>query len=354
MRVEGKVKVTKKKTISLWKIISRTLWTVIIIIILSSIGTYFISRGTKTYNQVPSLSKSVTSSVPWSQIDEDVKISLQDSHNATQKFVSDKLDTWVSSCMQKVDPGFLDWYFGYFNQQLIGLNGFWNQAKHLIDPSQPTAKEKAIQDFQEEFANRVLVPPTSQLVMEQLTEDAVNFYVSNLQENLGKIQTRYNIPRQDWDRHLNDLGTITYNVEGNREVPISFKEIAGGSAKAIVVTGKLVSAVKSGLASKVSIGVTEGATAIGAEGIVTVTGKSVAAEFGGKFLGPIIQIGIVGWDLWDHYETTKVERPVLKQNINDYFNTLEETLSNDPDTGIMTPVNKLQSDLLESMTKANQ
>jgi hypothetical protein len=76
-------------------------------------------------------------------------------------------------------------------------------------------------------------------------------------------------------------------------------------------------------------------------------------KVGGKFLGAIIGIGILAWDLWDHQHTQQVERPMLRANLVDYLAELQHALLRDPESGIMTMIEVVENTMVSSL-RSNQ
>ena len=83
--------------------------------------------------------------------------------------------------------------------------------------------------------------------------------------------------------------------------------------------------------------------------MATKTGGKVAAKVGGKFAGSIIAIGVIIWDVWDHYETKKKALPVLRKNINDYFVEVKESILHDSVYGIMPIVYGLERQIVRKL-----
>jgi hypothetical protein len=90
---------------------------------------------------------------------------------------------------------------------------------HQFNPNNPTANqavnEKVTENFQREFAKRVLVSKNPQMKLEVLTTDTINLYISEIGNNIKDIQSNYKIPQGQWERYLNDISTTINDTEGN-------------------------------------------------------------------------------------------------------------------------------------------
>jgi uncharacterized membrane protein len=79
------------------------------------------------------------------------------------------------------------------------------------------------------------------------------------------------------------------------------------------------------------------------------TGTKVGVKAGGKFLGALIGIGVLAWDIWDHRHTERVERPILRENLVDYLAELQHALLYDPETGIMTMIDAVENTMVSPL-----
>jgi len=328
--------------------IGRLIWILVIVVIVAALGRYFILRSQKAGKSPPPVDQTkpvVVKPIPWDQIDRDMAIALENSRIRAEEYAYERLDAWIDDLMERVDNDFLDWYFDYWNQQILGLKGLYQSIVHWVDSEAPTAAEKITEEIQGEFAKRVLRPQIAQLELEQLTQDVVDRYVNDLRENLSDIPLRYNVPQGAWDRYLDDIAVVIHDVEGNRKVSLTLKALTFSSVGAAVLLGKSLQATASRVGSRVSTRLAGKAAAR----MAAKTGGKVAGRAGGKLLGPIIGIGIIIWDVLDHYKTQKVSRPILRQNILDYLNEVKMSLLHDPETGIMTVIYSLERSILESL-----
>lgn len=328
-------------------LVVKFIWAFVILIILASLGKLFLVNESIPDNASNETTKEkpIQNAVPWHEVDKAIVNALQASSDEAKTSASKKLDTWVNKQMTRVDNDFLDWYFGYWNQQVMGVKALWYGAKHWVDGDQPTAPEKITETVQEEFSKRVLRPQVSQLELERITREVVDLYVSSLRKNIQEIPKKYDIPHKDWDRHIDDLAVITTNVEGNRKVEVSLKALTTSTAAGTVVLAKAMGPAMKSIGSKVSANLAGKAAAK----MAAKTGGKVAAKAGGKFLGPIIGIGIIIWDAWDHNSTVSENKPILRKGIVDYFNEVKDLLLNDTESSVMTVIYQIEGNVLNAI-----
>ncbi|MEW6355842.1 MAG: hypothetical protein AB1696_05940 [Planctomycetota bacterium] len=325
------------------------IWVFVMVILLAGAGWVIVGRSRPhDRDRYAPRAKGIPKPIDWAQVDAEIAASMKESRAAAERYASDQLDLWTAALMDRVDAEFLGWFFGYFNQQILGLKGLGYGAIHWWDGERPTAAERLTEEFQEEFAKRVLRPQIAQLEMERIAQRAVEIYVERLRAGLAVIPNKYNIPRPDWERHLHDMAMIAEGVEGNREVTLTMKTLTVSTAATAVVLGKALQSSLRRVATRVSGKISGGMASKAAGRLAAKTGGKVGAKVSGKFLGPIIGAGIIFWDVYDHHRTKKIEGPILRQNIADYLAETRHMLLTDPETGILAPIHQIEGAVIES------
>lgn len=332
---------------------SGLIWAVVIFIII------FHLWGNFSLNSISHSSKresnTVTITIPeqkLSQMSADVATALGKALVSARASASKNLEQWNIEVMERVDHPFLDWYYNYFNQWGIGVKAIW---VNLTSTNEQEKAEKLIGDFQKEFAKQVFQPSLMQLQMERFTREAVETYVSQANQNLAGVQSKYEIPQPAWEHFLEDLAKTTYNT-GSQEQNISVRALSRGTGyvattaimKGASVIGpkiaaKTVSTATSKAVTKIA---TKTATKVATEG----TGEMAAGLLGLELLNPIAGLGVLAWDIWDHHHTVKVERPILRENLDKYLGEMKDSLLNDPENGILSSVNKFHDGIMDSLT----
>ncbi len=328
------------------------LWAIVIVlVIIPLVGRGFIANSYQNNLATPSTNKHlevvVKKTYDWSKIDQDVVTAIKKADSDTRDFAETKLDSWVDELMTRVDDSFLDWYFDYFNQKKIEVSVpfVWlsSAVSHWVDNDKPSPQlvvaEKMIEDFQLEFAKRVLRPKIAQFQLERITIDTVNQYISQLEKNISSIQGNYDIPQGKWERYLNDIA-ITINDNEGVSSNLSLKLLVGGGGY-LFVKSAIPTLAKIG--SKISINF---AGKAGAK-IAAKSGGAIVGKVGAEFLDPIIGIGVIIWDFWDYNQTVNVNRPILRQAISEYLHEVKNSLLDNPTNGIMQSIHQLEGSILK-------
>jgi hypothetical protein len=323
---------------TLLKVLKNSIWIVIGIIVVAAVGRYLSIRDAQLPEAGPPSEKPIARTIVWNEVDQAVVAAIGAARASTEKFADREIEEWFGELMVRVDTDFLDWYFSYWTQQLLGLEGLWQYGVNSFFAKEPTAAEKLTEEIQEEFANRVLRPQIAELVLQRIVRESAAHYVEELRSNLAVLPDTYKIPRADWDRYLEGIALTTSGTDGNRETNITLKALtlttAGGTILLVGKMNMLVGKLSGKLMAK-SAGKAAGA-------IAAKTGAKVAAKGGGKFLGPIVGIGVIIWDVWDHNATKSENRPILRRSIADYFAELKDILLHDTENGIMVTFNDLE------------
>jgi len=182
------------------------IWAVVIIVVLIPLlGRGFIT-GSSPKNPEPSANlKEKVIIVEQKQLPKDLDqalvTALKNANSQSKSFASQQLDKWVDELMTRVDDSFLDWYFNYFNQKKLEFSTpfvwLYSAVAHWTNTHNPPPKqvvaEKLTEDFQTEFAKRVLRPKIAQLELEKITRDTINLYVGELSKNVSNIQSSYKL-----------------------------------------------------------------------------------------------------------------------------------------------------------------
>ena len=323
--------------VKLFSSISNLIWAAVFLLIVAAIGKIFIFNENGTKPDKP-IERKIEQPVDWSIIDGKIVIALTKAKTEARSFATEQINRWSNDIRHRIDTQFLDWYFGYWNQQMMGLKAAKDQAWYWISgefdmiPDAPSAIELMTQNVQEKFASTVLRPQIAHRQMMNIADETVKIYISKLADELKEIPKEYNINKQEWENYLEDIAITTTDVDGNRSTDLSLKAISLSSAAAGT---KIVISLKpaiSNIGSKVSTKLAGKA----AGKMAAKSGGKIAAKAGGKLLGSIVGIGIIVWDIYDHNKTVKEQKPVLKNNLYDYVDTIKDDLLHEPGSGIMS------------------
>lgn len=332
---------------------SMLVWSLVGFIILACGGYYLFIQGASKERSVPAVkTTSRETGLPpiYGELDRAVAQALEQARLEARRYALSQLDQWEAELQRRVDSDFLTWYFGYWNTQIRGAKALMDGARHWVDSDQPTAQEKLTEEFQRQFTIRVLQPQTSQLQLERIQRETLVKFLSHFRKALDEIPKKYRIATPDWEKYLHDVSAQSSLVEAGRQVPITLKTIYAASiGGTLVLASKVLTSLSGGISGGVAAKMAGKAAGKAGSTIAAKTGAKVAGKLGGEFLGPIVGIGIIVWDVWDHYNTVSENKPLLRESIARFLDEMKMAIVDDPINGVMAPVYQLEDQLKDSL-----
>ena len=289
------------------------------------------------------------------QISADISIALGKALVSARSSASKNLEQWQSDVIGRVDHPFLDWYYNYFTQLSVGVEAIW---VNLTISSDEAKAEKLIGGFQKEFTKQVFQPPLMQLEIERFTREAIDIYVSEANRGLAGVQSSYEIPQPVWDKFLEGLGGTTYSTGKEQALPL--RALTRGTG--YVATTAMMKAVGTIGTKKVLTGTASKAASKAATKIATKTAGKALVEGSGmtaglvglELINPIAGLGVLAWDIWDHYHTVKVEKPIMHENLEKYLSEVKDSLLNDTENGVVSSINKFHDGIMDNLNRSSR
>ncbi len=233
---DGSLDRTARRLEAIRRILTNFVWIAIVVVVLATAGRYLISREDLWGGHeapVRRAERPVVEVVAWNEVDAAIADAVTRARASTEAFASQQLDVWTGQLMARIDADFLEWYFSYWTQQILGLEGLWQHGVHYFFESQPSAAERLTEEIQAEFSKRVLRPQVAELELERIVRSTADHFVARLRENLAAAPATYKVPPVEWERYLEGFALTTYSTEGGRETPLTLKAIVasgGGGA----------------------------------------------------------------------------------------------------------------------------
>lgn len=325
--------------------LSKIIWAIIALILVASIGSYMHTKNNETYNLTKAEREKIIKTIPINQINKEIVNILKVAEEKTQTTAEASLDEWINAMQERIDENFLPWYFGYWSQQVRGLKYFYYTIYYTITDffrDKPTAAEKITEDIQKEFANRVLRPEVAQLEIERITQTAVSVFVKEISDKLSEIPIKYKIPQPAWEVYLNGLAKTAQSTEGGRQINFVFK-VGLVESSAIALKKIAIPIVRKSMFTIPNVASIASKSTI--EVAAPLAKRKAAKTVGGKFLGPIVAVTVIVWDVIDHYTTEKEQKPILRKNLVDYLHELKLCILNE----IMITVQSIEGDIITSL-----
>jgi hypothetical protein len=334
---------------ALRRLIVALVWLLIMVLILVAIGEWSSGLPIPTTSTVR---VEAGKPVNWAEVDKALAAAITDARKETEKYTLARMGAWQASLMSRVDEVFLPWFFGYWHQQICGLKSLYYTGMGWVMES-PSATEKLTEALQESIAQKILRPEIAALELKNIAGGIANFYSQELEKRSTAVALSFQVPLLQWQEHIKELARISSQVNGNRSIPIPIKAAYAGSA---VLAGAGVAALATRLiggmavtTSKPALLLTRRLTTKAVEAVAAKTGAKVASKAGGKFLGTIVGIAVLAWDLYDHVETVEENRPILRQNLQDYFQQLTDLIIYDPENGLFVGLSEMERQALSAL-----
>ena len=185
----------------------------------------------------------IVQAVDLSRLTPDIRQAIEQARSRGLGHARGELGSLRAEMMRKVDSNLLDWYFGYWTQQRLGLMYALISGKSwvagLVADVDPEEASKNLQkEIAREFELRVMPGPILEQHLQRIAQQAVAVFVQSLQEHLQDIPKRYQIPPAQWDEYLERITFMIGGTEASRTVPLTFKALSAG----VVLSGVGVTA----------------------------------------------------------------------------------------------------------------
>jgi hypothetical protein len=286
----------------------------------------------------------IVQAVDLSRLTPDIRQAIEQARSRGLEHARGELGSLRAEMMRKVDSNLLDWYFGYWTQQRLGLTYALISGKNwvagLVADVDPEEASKNLQkEIAREFELRVMPGPILEQHLQRIAQQAVAVFVQSLQEHLQDIPKRYQIPPAQWDEHLERITFMIGGTEASRTVPLTFKALSAGVVlSGVGVTATLAPYVTAqftqnmaGAAAGRASGVLAGS--VGRRAATTLSRHAAArgfatgvASWGGALTGGVALAALAGWEAWDHKSTIAENRPLLRDNVDRFLQMYEAGL----------------------------
>lgn len=252
-------------------------------------------------------------------LDPKIKEAVETAQATALNHARGQLEVWHAEIMQKVDQNFLDWYFGYWNQQRLGVSYTFTKSKNwvkgfFIEVEENAAEKELMAEVSREFEKRVIPRPILQQKFEQIASETVTAFADALRGRLNALPLEYNIPQPAWDMRLEAITVMVADTEGNRSQSLSLKALTAGVVVGVQgslpVINMMIPAIKATIAQAGLGQAVASSGSLGVDPVVTV----------------ILVAGLVAWEAWDHQKTVEENRPLLRANIDTYLQDYEKGL----------------------------
>ena len=292
--------------------------------------------------------RSVVAKINYDRLDKETLVALDRAREAAYSYADNELEKWIAEVMARVDGDFLDDYFGFVQTKCREIRALGHTIGHLLVPIHiKNAEEALAEELEERISNTVIRPEISEQRIKNITQGAIEVYLSTLDKEFQQVQEAYKIPTPAWNEYVSNLCGMTMNIE-SKAYPISVKT-AIMTTSGIAVLGA-IPAVK--IARKVSerIAVKAGANVAEKAGVKVAT-KAVAKTGGTTVVKAIpiagwaVTAGIVIWDVIDYNVGAEKGKKMLRENVADYLQEIKTEFLADSEDTVMGSITQWENSL---------
>lgn len=253
----------------------------------------------------------------YQQLDKDVLATLESAEAAALQHAEQELNTYFLELQGRTECDFCAWYFSYVNQQVLIANYLVNLPR-----GREYAREQLIARIEREFACRVFSAQTAELRFQRIVDDSVTVYVEQVRTGLQAISVKYRIPAEPWSEYLAGLGGIVSNITPTRSVSVGAKVAVAAGMYGSVIGGRVLATMIKSMVRRLTGRIAAETVEVSAARGAAVVG----AELAGRFLAPLLAIGLIGWEWYDHARTVKEQTPILLHAVTEFFDELKKKL----------------------------
>ena len=286
----------------------------------------------------------VVQAVDLSRLTPEVRQAVEKARMDGLQHARAELESLHGEMMRKVDSRLLDWYFGYWTQQRLGLSYAYtsgtNWVASLVVDVDPEEASKTLQtEIAREFELRVMPGPILEQHLQRIAQQSVTVFVRSLQEHLQDIPKRYQVPSAQWEEYLERITFMIGGTQASRSVPLTLKALSAGVVlSGVSVTAALAPYVTAQFAQNMAMAGASRASGalVGSVGgrAATTLSRQVAARglatgagsWGGALTGGVALVALVAWEAWDHQSIVAENRPLLRNNIDHFLQLYESGL----------------------------
>jgi hypothetical protein len=129
------------------------------------------------------IEQSVVQAVDLSRLTPEVRQAVEKARSDGLQHARGELESLHAEMMRKVDSNLLNWYFGYWTQQRLGLTYAYTSGKTwlagLVTEADPDAASKALQEeITREFELRVIPGPVLEQRLQRIAQQSVGGFRS--------------------------------------------------------------------------------------------------------------------------------------------------------------------------------
>jgi hypothetical protein len=291
----------------------------------------------------------------WQQVDNDIRDASIAATESAWDQTRVALDNWIGLVQKRTEADFIPWFGSYWTQQWLTIKMAWYKLG-AEEETDPTVKRLAAY-LQEQYHERVLTPVSMVVSPDVIREQATEYYVQTLSQQLKEISRRYGVPPDQFDRRLKYIPAIALTTHPAISASL-YQIVHADPITKLPAYEALIDQIRSGAGgaeggpSEVSISpVAQQASEKLATRLITGGGASAAAAVVGGIPGVIISLGAASVGAMEHENERPKLEALLRESLKPVLDDMWLELMEDPARGVMAGVYSISRQIERSLDK---
>lgn len=294
----------------------------------------------------------IISESTWRHIDSDIFAASQDATGQAKDYAHDLMQRWRNLVYQRTDAEFIPWFSGYWTRKWLTMKVTWYQLS--AEGEKDAVVDRLAVYLQEQYQERVLEPVATQISPDWIMAQSTQLYVRLLREQLQGIPPRYDVPADQFDRHIQDIPAIALAPppsHGASLYQLVNAEPFDSQPAYVELIVRINNTPRPAGTWSADAGISSVAR-VTSESLVSERNTSGVAAIGsliGRAAGMVISLGAAGFTaMLNQNQRPKMELQ-LRENLHAAFDEEWQDLMHNPKTGVLAGVNHLSGQIEGSL-----
>jgi hypothetical protein len=291
----------------------------------------------------------------WKQVDSDIRDASSVATESAWDHARVALDNWMSLVQKRTESDFIPWFGSYWTQQWLAIKIAWYKLG-ATEGTDPTVKRLA-EYLQEQYHERVLAPVAKVISPDLIRQQATEYYVQNLSQQLKEISRRYGVPSAQFDRRLKDIPAIALTTQPAQSASL-YQIVHADPIAELPAYEALIAQIRNGAGdaeagpseARISPVAQQASERLAARLITSGSIGATAAVVGG-IPGVIISLGAAGFGATAHENDRPKMEAQLRENLKPVLDDMWLELMEDPAHGVMAGVYSLSKQIETSLDR---
>lgn len=303
-----------------------------------SIALILLLAGCAAASRAPPAPPVVISPGTWQQVDREIIAASRDAAGQAGVYARGSMDHWRLRIYEQTEEAFIPWFSSYWTQEWLALKVGWYSMSAGNDQD-ASAGRLAIY-LQEQYRGRVLAPVAVEIDPDAIMQQATQFFLQLLGQQLQRIAQRHGVPADQMNRHLTGVLVITLGPPPPRNASlyqlIHTEPLTGLPAWSALQEKIHAARVQS---SQEAISSVAKRTSERLQAQFASRGAaSAAAAAAGRVAGLLISVGVAGFRAAAHESDRPEMEALLRKSLGTAFDGAWLGLMKNRDTGVMAGV----------------